>query len=327
MVRVQLPTPQWLDQYNQRQMLLQKWGAQLNPEVREKILEEQERAFNALHHAATNPATQSSDMLGSPPATQPAKGELQVTDALPHPGDVGISLFAIGLLVDGQGHAVFPVYVDRKYLGDTPLPAVTGEGQVTTATFVGSDPKTHLTVLQLADHSGTPAALGHRKPEDGTLTLVIAIDGGARMVVWNNQHFETGFAILPDGAVAGFGFDHGFLGAATAKPIVDQLIATGEVHRAILGVVTQEVDRDDGLRRQRPELGTSPAIRIVAVQKGSAAEHGGIQPEDLILAIGDQTVGDAPTFAAVIATRTGNTVLKVLRGNKTLELTVNLQPK
>jgi hypothetical protein len=326
MVRVQLPTPQWLEQYNQQQAFLKKWGAQLNPEVREKILEEQDRAFNALHHAATNPATQSSDISSTSPTTQVAKGELQVTDA-PHPGDVGISLFAIGLLVDGQGHAVFPVYVDHKYLGNTPLPAVTGEGQVTTATFVGSDPKTHLSVLQLADHSGTPAALGHRRPEDGTLTLVIAIDGGARMAVWNNQHYETGFAILPDGAVAGFGFEHGFLAAATAKPIVDQLIATGEVRRAILGVVTQEVDRDDGLRRQRPQLGSSPAIRIVAVQKGSAAERGGIQADDLILAIGDQAVGDAPTFAAVIATRTGDTTLKVLRGNKTLELTVNLQPK
>ena len=324
MVRVQLPTPQWLDQYNQRQLFLQKWGAQLDPGVREKIQEEQERYLSALHRPpAANPATQSSDI--TPAATQPAKPEL-VTES-PHAGDVSITLFAIGLLVDGDGHAVFPIYVDKKYLGDSPLPAVTGDGQTTTATFVGSDPKTHLTVLQLADHSGTPAALGHRKPEDGTLTLVIAIDGGARMVVWNNQHFETGFAILPDGAVAGFGFEHGFLGAATAKPIVDQLIATGEVHRAILGVVTQEVDRDDGLRRQRPELGTNPAIRIVAVQKGSAAERGGIQADDLILAIGDQAVGDAPTFAAVIATRTGDTALKVLRGNKILELTVNLQPK
>jgi hypothetical protein len=327
MVRVRLPAPQWLEQYNQQQQFLQKWSSQLNPEAREKILQEQERALGALHQPpATNPATQSSDMLTIPASTQPTKGELQVTDA-PRPGDVGISLFAVGLLVDGQGHAVFPVYVDRKDLGDSPLPAVTGEGQVTTATFVGSDPKTHLTVLQLADHSGTPAALGHRKPEDGTLTMVIAIDGGAKMVVWNNLHYETGFAILPDGAVAGFGFDHGFLGAATAKPVVDQLIATGHVHRAILGVVTQDVDRDDGLRRQRPELGTGPAIRIIAVQKGSAADRGGIQAEDLILAIGDQAVGDAATFAAVIATRSGDTTLKILRGEKTIELTVNLQPK
>jgi hypothetical protein len=327
MVRVRLPAPQWLEQYNQQQQFLQKWSSQLNPEAREKILQEQERALGALHQPpTTNPATQSSDMLTIPASTQPTKGELQVTDA-PRPGDVGISLFAVGLLVDGQGHAVFPVYVDRKDLGNSPLPAVTGEGQVTTATFVGSDPKTHLTVLQLADHSGTPAALGHRKPEDGTLTMVIAIDGGAKMVVWNNLHYETGFAILPDGAVAGFGFDHGFLGAATAKPVVDQLISTGHVHRAILGVVTQDVDRDDGLRRQRPELGTGPAIRIIAVQKGSAADRGGIQAEDLILAIGDQAVGDAATFAAVIATRSGDTTLKVLRGEKTIELTVNLQPK
>lgn len=321
-VRVQLPTPPWLAQYNQRQLLLQKWGAQLNPDVREKLMEMQDRALQ--QSPTTGPATQPASLL-TIPATQPSRPGLQVTDA-PNAIEVSVSLFAIGMLVDDQGHAVFPVYVDRKYLGKDPLPAVTGEGQATTATFVGSDSKTNLTVLQLADHTGTPVVLASARPDDGALTLVIATDGAARLLVWNSQHPEPGFAILADGSVGGFGFGTHFLGASTAKPIVDQLIATGEVHRAILGVLIQEVDRDNILRRQRPELGSSPAIRIVAVQDKSAAAQGGIKPDDLVLAIGDQPVGDAPTFAAVIATRSGETSLKVLRGSKTIELTVNLQP-
>ncbi len=324
MVRVKLPTPQWLDEYNQRQLFLQKWGSQLDPQVREKILEQQERSVKALHQP---PATsQSIHLVTTRPSSQPDNARLEISDG-PHTGDRTISLFAIGLLVDDAGHAVFPVYVDRKSIGDSPLPALTGEGAVTTATFVGSDAKTNLTVLQLADHSGAPAALGHGRLEDGTLTLMIASDGGAKLVVWNSQHPEAGFAVLPDGAVAGFGFNNHFLGASTAKPIVDQLVATGEVHRAVLGVMTQEVDRDDALRRERVELGSSPAIRITAVEEGSAAARGGVQPDDLVLAIGDQIVGDAPTFAAVIATRRGETVLKVLRGKTTIDLTVNLQPK
>jgi S1-C subfamily serine protease len=275
----------------------------------------------ATQSSTTRPAT----LPATWPTTAPFKVQLQLND-VPHP-DVSISLFAIGLLVDGDGHAVFPISVDRKYLGDAPLPAVTGDGQATTATFVGCDPKTNLTVLQLKNHTGTPAALGHSRPEDGSLTLVIATDGGARLLVWNGQHPEAGFAVLPDGAVAGFGFNQHFLAAATAKPIVDQLIATGEVHRAILGVLMKAVDRDDALRHQRQALGTSPAIRITAVQEGSAAAQGGLQIDDLILSIDDQPVGDAPTFAAVIATHRGQTTLKVLRGEKAMDVVVNLQPK
>jgi S1-C subfamily serine protease len=184
-----------------------------------------------------------------------------------------------------------------------------------------------VTVLQLANHNGKPITMGHPKPDDGTLTLMIAPDGAARMVVWNNQHPEPGFGILPDGSLGGFGFDKYFLGASTAKPIVDQLIATGTVHRAILGVMMREVSRDDSFRRDHPALGQAPAIRIMSVLDGSAAARGGVQVDDLILSVDDQLVGDAPTFGAVIATRTGDTILKVLRGSQTIQLTVHLEPR
>jgi hypothetical protein len=322
MVLVRLPPPQWLEQFNSRQEFLRKWGPVMDPQVRQKIMEEQDRALSQLRHPSTTlPATAPLATL----TTQPA-GEIHVTDTMRSSEPV-LALYAVGMLVDDQGHAVVPVFVDRKYFGDAALPAVTGDGQITTAKFVGSDAKTNLTVLQLENHAGTPAPLGHTRPEDGALTLTIARDGAARLVVWNNQHPDPGFAVLTDGSVAGFGFDNHFLGASVAKPIVDQLISTGQVHRALLGVLTVEVGRDDPLRRQRAELGSSPAIRILAVQEGSAAARGGIAADDLVLSIGDQPVGDAPTFAAVIATRRGDTALHVLRGSKMIELTVNLQPK
>jgi hypothetical protein len=323
MVRVQLPTPEWLATYNARQNLLNKWGSQLNAKAREQILEDQEKAMNALH----NPSTQASSRTSTRPASsQPFSVSIHVTDAIPN-SQTPVLLFAIGLVVDHDGHAVFPVCVDRKLLGDTAWPAVTGDGELTTAKFVGCDAKTNLTVMQLEKHTGDPAALGHGKPEDGSLTLVIAPDGSAKLVVWNNQRPEQGFAILTDGAMAGFGFDGYFLGASQAKPVVDQLISTGEVHRAILGVLTQEVGKEDPLRHQRPQLGSSPAIRIIKVQTGSAADQGGIQVDDLILKIGDEVVGDAPTFAAVIASKRGDTILHILRGTQLMDLTVNLQPK
>jgi S1-C subfamily serine protease len=323
MVRVQLPTPQWLDQYNQRQLLLQKWGSQLDPQVREKLMEEQERYERALKGVATEPTTGPSGL--TLPSTRPTTAGLQVVEG--KSVDVQVTLNAVGVVVDDQGHAVLPVYVDRKTLGNAPLPVVTGDGQTTTATFVGSDAQTSLTVIQLASHNGKPVAMGHPKPDDGTLTLVIAPDGTAKLVVWNNQHPEPGFAIVPDGSLGGFGFDKYFLGASTAKPIVDQLIATGAVHRAQLGVWVQEVGRDDALRRQNSVLGLAPAIRVISVLDNSAAARGGVKVNDLVLAVAGQPVGDAPTFAAVIATGSGDTTLKILRGTQMLQLTVNLQPK
>jgi S1-C subfamily serine protease len=65
----------------------------------------------------------------------------------------------------------------------------------------------------------------------------------------------------------------------------------------------------------------------MSVLDGSAAARGGVQVDDLILSVDDQLVGDAPTFGAVIATRTGDTILKVLRGSQTIQLTVHLEPR
>ena len=183
MVRVQLPLPQWLDEINQRQQFLEKWGPKLDQVVRQKLIEEQGRALAALRHAAT-----------TKPTTRTVATSISTAQtATTRPASAGLALFAVGLLVDDHGHAVFPVFVDRKFIGQETLPALTGDGHQTTAHFVGSDAKTNLTVLQLEDHSGVPAPLGHRPPEEGSLTLVISSDGGAHLVVWTNQHPETGF--------------------------------------------------------------------------------------------------------------------------------------
>jgi S1-C subfamily serine protease len=338
MVRVQLPTPQWLEKINQQKAFLQKWGDRIDPAVREQIVEQQAQMFQKLRlREGAVPASQPTGippvfpgtqpiMAGLAPSSRPAVGKLEVTE-LNRPGTGNLILVATGLLVDDKGHAAFPLFVNRSDVGDASLPAMTGDGRPTTARFIGSDRLTNLTVLQLANPSGTPAALGHNRPDDGVLTLVIAADGGARLVVWSNLHPEPGLAVLPDGSVAGFGFEGHFLGASTAKPIVEQLIAHGEVHRAKVGVVVEEVAKDDLMRQTRAELGTKPAIRVVEVDPGSAAERGGVRANDLILAIDHQAVGDAPTFAAVIATHSGKTVLHVLRGSQDQDLTVTLNPQ
>src|SRR3954447_1522388 len=42
-VRVALPTPQWLEQINEQEKLLRKWGNQLNPDALNALRHEQQR--------------------------------------------------------------------------------------------------------------------------------------------------------------------------------------------------------------------------------------------------------------------------------------------
>ena len=327
-VRVQMPTPAWLEQVNEQKKLLDKWGGQLRPDVIQQLQQEQEKARTEQYRligAVAPPQTNdvaTTQAVGAVP-NQIAPNQIH-TRPLP-PGK--LVLVATGLLIDHDGYVVVPLYVDRPTIGNTPLMVRMGDGKLTTARFVGSDPMTKLTVIQLDNHNGTPATISRGRPEEGSLTLVMSADGGARLVVWTSQHPEPGLIVTPDGSVAGFGFNDRLLTAAACMPIVQQIIATGQVHRAVLGVWVREVPKDDALRQNSPVLGTKPAICIVNVEANSAAQAGGLRPGDLILAVGGEPVGETETFAAVTATRSGKTDLQVLRDSAMLTLSVDLQPR
>lgn len=333
LIRVQLPTPQWLERVNQQEKLLQDWGGQLTPDVREMIRREQARMHSEAYRrisldgsatqpsAVATPATQAVPTAGAGAGTPGAGGDRAI--AFPP----RLVLVVTGLLVDNDGHAVVPLYIERAAIGAAPLRVLMGDGSLTSAMFVGSDQKTKLTVVQLENHGGRPAVLAPRRPDEGVLSVVIAPEGGARLVVWTNLHPEPGLVVLSDGSVAGFSYNGTFLGAAACKPIVDQIITTGEVRRAVLGVKVREMVKDDPARAQLTPLGAKPALRVEEVENGSTAQRGGLRVGDLILAIAGEAVGDAPTFAAVIATRRGRTELQVLRASETVSLWVDLQPQ
>lgn len=314
-VRVQLPTPQWLEKLNARRDLLQKWGPQLSPQVRAQLL----RQEKIIHDEEAR-------RMGAMPASQPTTGPATRSAIVAASPAQPLVLMTTGMLIDDAGHAVVPLYVDPSVIGEARLRVMLGDGCVTTARFLGSDRKTNLTILQLADYPKQPVKLAPTRPADGTLTMVIGPDGSCRLVVWNNMHAENGLIVMPDESIAGFAFDGKFLCAAACKPLVDQVVATGAVHRAVLGVRVIEVGRDDVLRRQVANLGNRPAIAVLQVQPGSAAERGGLLPGDMILSVDKQPVGDGPTFAAVIAVRRGPTPLTVLRKGHLVQLTVELQP-
>ena len=327
MVRVRLPTPQWLARENRLRQFMAKWGSQLDPAVREQLMEEQEQATLAAH-GRTTPAG---------PSTAPSSFPAGLTPADP-PSPSDRVLVATGLLIDAEGHAVFPLYIDRSDMAATPtLPALTGDGRPTVASFVGSDRNTNLTVLKLADVGrGQPAPLadtaGGGRPPDGSLALVVATDASAHLTVWTAASADVGLVVRPDGSFAGFGFGDDFLAAGTARPIVDQLVATGVVRRPVLGVRGIGVRRADVFDPAALPPGDAAddvaggpsAVYVRRVEAGSVAERADIRPADVILSIAGQAVGPR-TFAAVIANRRGDTILRVRRGTQTLDVTVNLR--
>lgn len=298
LVRVQLPTPRWLEQLNARHDLLEKWGPQLSPEVREQLARQQMQRERNDRRPGTQPA--------STRAVNP------------------LVLLTTGMLIDDAGHAVVPLFVDAAALGTGPLRVELGDGNFTTARFLGSDRKTNITVLQLATFPHQRVKLNPSRPPVGSLVMVIGPDGACRLGVWSNLHVENGLIVMPDASVAGFGFAGQFLGAAACKPLVDQVVQTGRVHRAVLGVRVQEVAWDDVVRRQRSELGDRPALVVLQVDPDSAADRGRLCAGDMILSVAQQAVGDGPTFAAVIASRRGVTPLAVLRQGRVLKLQVEL---
>jgi len=147
----------------------------------------------------------------------------------------------IGLLVSDQGHVLVPLYIERETIGTAAIKCMVAD-QPTTATFVGSDEKTNLTILKLAKLVGKPIRVGQGRPIDGALVMMLNPNNGSgRVQLWTGGERDFGVVVSMDGAVAGFSRYGQFLAAATAKPVIQQIIEGGKVQRAILGVRLTEL--------------------------------------------------------------------------------------
>jgi serine protease Do len=83
-----------------------------------------------------------------------------------------------------------------------------------------------------------------------------------------------------------------------AKPIKDQLIASGRISRSMLGIYIQEVD--DELAKSFG-LAESAGILIGQVMEGSAAEEAGLESGDVILELNGEKVGKIGSFRSRVA--------------------------
>jgi S1-C subfamily serine protease len=94
-----------------------------------------------------------------------------------------------------------------------------------------------------------------------------------------------------------------------------------------MGLLPEAVGGDDPVRRQWPDLGLRPAVRVLRIENNTPAALAGIQTGDVILSIGGEPTGNVPMFAAVVAASRGPTEVQIIRDGQTSVVSVDLEPK
>lgn len=340
-VRVALPPPAWVNELAAKENPLEKWKGQLDEGVRQKLEERVKMAQKGEYHQVNASVTAPKQPTSEPAAVKPTPGETataggSVTVLAPvrigdgvqfRPVTITFSTH-IGVVMDEQGHILVPLYVEKEVVGDRKLPVMLADGRTVQAKFVGSDRMMNVTVLQMDQPLGKTVRIAQGRPTDGALVMMMSPNAPvSRLVVWTGGHQEMGLVARMDGAIWGFArFGH-FLELDDAKPVVEELVAHGEIKRAQLGVWVQEVPMQDSLRQQVTILSGRPALRVLQVVPGSPAAEAGLKPDDLILTLAGKAVGDTTDFAIAISQSKGPTELKVIHQGHEGSVTVELEPK
>jgi serine protease Do len=228
------------------------------------------------------------------------------------------------------------------------------------AKVLGADPKTDIAVLKI-DAKNLPvvklgeakalragewvAAIGSPFGFENTVTVGVVSAKGRSLPDDSAVPFiQTDVAVNPGnsggplfngrGEVVGinsqiYSRSGGYQGLSFAIPIdvatrvKDQIVATGKVEHARLGVVVQEVNQTlaDSFKLDRPE-----GALVASVEKGSPAAKAGLQPGDVIRAVNGQPIvgsGDLPAIVGM--SKPGERVqLDVWREGGKVQLTAQL---
>ena len=265
-----------------------------------------------------------------------------------------------GVIVDAQGYVLTNNHVianaDR-------IKAHLSDGRSFTAKVVGTDPKTDLALIKLEGAGGLPAArlgdsdqlqvgelvvaIGNPYGLNETVTVgVVSAKGrdqlqggpvyedfiqtdatinpgnsGGPLVNLNGEVIGINTAIkLAQFGYTGIGFA---IPSNMAKNVADQLRSGGRVRRAWLGVNIQNVTPDlaKGLGAGAPTAGAL----IAQVSPGSPAEKSGLQPGDVVTAVGSTPVKNSKDLQRlVLETRIGQSLhLLVWRKGQQQTLALN----
>ncbi|MDB5940978.1 MAG: DegQ family serine endoprotease [Ramlibacter sp.] len=228
------------------------------------------------------------------------------------------------------------------------------------AKVLGADPKTDVAVLKIEAKNLPVVALGNVKDLrvgewvlaigspfgfENTVTAGVVSAKGRSLPEDSAVPFiQTDVAVNPGnsggplfnsrGEVVGinsqiYSQSGGYMGVSFAIPIdvathvKNQIVTTGKVQHARLGVAVQEVNQAlaDSFNLDRPE-----GALVSSVEKGSPADKAGLQPGDVIRAVDGQPIvasGDLP--AIISRSAAGDSVkMDVWRKGSRVELTARL---
>jgi serine protease Do len=229
------------------------------------------------------------------------------------------------------------------------------------AKVLGADPKTDVAVIKIEAKGDLPvvqlgdakqlrpgewvAAIGSPFGFENTVTAGVVSAKGRSLPSDSGVPFiQTDVAVNPGnsggplfnarGEVVGinsqiYSQSGGYQGVSFAIPIdvatrvQQQIVATGKVQHARLGVAVQEVNQAlaDSFKLDRPA-----GALVASVEKGSPADKAGLQPGDVIHAVDGRAImasGDLPAQIS-LATPGQKVQLQVWRQGRDMELTAQL---
>ena len=258
-----------------------------------------------------------------------------------------------GVIISADGYILTNNHVVE---GAKEVVVTVGEKEEYKASVIGRDPKTDLAVLKIAPKENLPAAvlgdsaqlnvgdwvlaignpfgLSHTVttgivsakgrvigagPYDNFIQTDASINpGNSGGPLYNLKGEVVGIntAIIPYGQGIGFAIP-----IDTAKPLIPQLVAKGEVTRGYLGVNIQPLTPD--LAKAMKVEGTKGAL-VSNVVPDSPAAKGGMQTGDVIVSFDKKAVEDPRALSALVAeTPVGHEVpVTVLRNGQKQALSI-----
>ena len=327
---VELPPPRWAQAFADAENPMQQGISRPGDDGRERL--RAERSGPAMGHGTGN--NRGGDAATQPNAT--TESSTRPADEFVSPRDEGEfnfgasgtqrfgSVIAVGtpmvaaLVLDQAGHVLLPVFLTKEAVGDRPLNVVDSAGEIRLGQFVASDRQSRLTVLQLDRPTGKPLTLAGARPAEGSLLMLLALSGeSGRLSVWTGESQDWGMAVGVDGTIRGFVRGGQFLSADAMRPLAEELVRNGAIHRAVLGVWISEASGHYGNR----------VLRIERVRDNSAAAAAGLKAGDIICSFAGVSVSDLASFSAAIAETNGQAELRILRDDHSLRITVELIPQ
>jgi 2-alkenal reductase len=266
-----------------------------------------------------------------------------------------------GVIIDPQGHIITNAHVVE---GARSLSVIFEDGSKADATLVGADSVSDLAVIQVKGNVPASAPLGDSNAlqlgetviaigsplgnyrgsvtvgvvsglnrsvtgtgQDGLIQTDAAINhgnSGGPLVNLAGQIIGINTLVVRDttnGDIAeGLGFA---IPSATVRAVVEQLIGSGKIDYPFIGVRYSEITPQ---LASQYNLSSKDGILVSDVTPGSPAAQAGVQQNDIIVALDNNTIdADHSLRSILFKYHVGDTVtLKIQRGNQTLDIKITL---